>query len=301
MRNFSTAETNILNDLNIDLDRGRLADKSPEPTRQPRRGGILPDLDISISDEGQMVVNDNKIVDDPNASDPYSAQGRKPAAPAPYGGSFDIEARAREHLLSGALPGDPYEFEQYLSAMAKLIAKMRKGGPGVQLSLNRNPKGVWSGGFGRAYGRVVAMGLADERESPEENERMEEYRGEKKRSGDDVAAVLQSVLDNLNTDMNFAEENGVPTPGSEAAGLLRTMIGQLILTRKRRADQKPKDTDRDDAAESNVGDDFGKAYREASPAFAAMGLQRAQRPQSDAEAEALVDKLFAKKRFVPTA
>ena len=237
-------------------------------------------------------MNDNRIVNDPDASDPYSAQGRKPAAPSPYGGQFDIEARAREHLLSGALPSDPYEFEQYLTAMERLIAEMRKGGPGVQLSLNRNRNqfGVWSGGPGRAYGRTQMS--VDERETPEEREAMREFRGESK-SKDQVVQVLQQVLDNLRSDMKVADEDGVPSAQSEAAGLLETMIGTLILQRKRRAAQKPQDAERDD--EANIGDDFGKAYGKPSTAFAAMSLRQPQRPQSDAESNKIVDEMFSRK------
>ena len=284
MRNFSTAETNILNDLDIDVQRGRMTDRSPDPARQPRRGGILPDVDISISDEGQMVVDDNRIVDDAEGESPYSAKHRKPARPG--FGEFDAQQLLSDHIASASHPGEALEqIEQWLAALRR-----QYGVSQMSLNRNRNQFGVWSGGPGRAYGRTQMS--VDERETPEEREAMREFRGESK-SKDHVVQVLQQVLDNLRSDMKVADENGVPTAQSEAAGLLETMIGTLILQRKRRSAQKPQDADRDDA--ENVGDDFGKAYGKPSTAFAAMSLRQPQRPQSDAEANRIVDEMFSRK------
>jgi hypothetical protein len=199
----------------------QLRDNSPEPLAS-RRGGILPDIGVSFGDDGQIVVNENKIVDDADSQDPHADRGRPQSQ---HGGMpFDFNERVRTHLLGGPIPTEPVEFINYLNAMAEAVRDLRRDGPGAlagqrqQLGLRRTRMAMEINGF----------------EIPENDAEADEAECDEEGSRNATLAMIGRVLDGLDK----AAGKGSDPVKREARQLLRTIVmnAELALKRKQRRD-----------------------------------------------------------------
>jgi hypothetical protein len=213
------------------------------------------------------MVNQHRTVNDPDGELPQSAKNRKPSSD-PAG---DLRMRDMQHLVLDCIQrsGNPVE----------AIAEFRRALASVEEQ------------FGVRKMSLDGDGADDLPVDDDEADRTNSGG-----SDEPTLAVIYEVLDNL--ERAGGKGKSVTASGrvmAEARALLRIICDNLQAVRER-SRRRGGNVAGIDA--SNTVANTESAYKEASPAFSAMSLSR---PQSDAEAERIVDQMFERKFYRPEA